>query len=280
MKLPAVPAAPPLRIVLVDDETPARTRLHRLLSTMAQVQVIGEAATGMDAVRLLTVLHDAGTPPDLVLLDIQMPGLNGFGVVEAVGVDRMPPVVFQTAYDEHALRAFDVRAIDYLLKPVLPARLREAIARARGRARPMDASEQVVLRARNDHLAGLVEEQNCAQRRVLVHGPGGAALLALDDIWLARAERNYVTLHTTRGVYRVRMTMSTLAERLDDTVFLRVNRSDIVRIDAVRAMEPRTHGEYRVVLPDGSATIWSRRYRALQRDRFRFDTPDQPPTPA
>lgn len=272
------PALRALRVVLVDDETPARTRLHRLLSAMEHVHVIGEAATGTEAVRLLTMLEDAGTPPDLVLLDIQMPGLDGFGVVEAIGMDRMPPVVFQTAYDEHALRAFDVRAIDYLLKPVSPARLGEAIARVRTRVASTRADERTDARTRGEQLAGLVDERNRAQRRVLVHGEHGAALLPIDDIWLARAERNYVTLHATRGVFRVRMTMGALAERLDDDAFLRVNRSDIVRMDAVQSMEPRTHGEYRLLLPDGSATIWSRRYRATQRDRFRFDTPGQTST--
>lgn len=268
--------ASPLRIVLVDDETPARTRLQRLLSAMHDVRVIAEATTGAEAVRLLNALEEAGTPPDLVLLDIQMPGLDGFGVVEAVGVDRMPPVVFQTAYDEHAVRAFDVRALDYLLKPISPARLGEALTRVRERAAARGQRRASSL-TRNTQLAGLVDDHNRAQRRVLVHGPNGAALLPLDDIWLARAERNYVALHSTRGVFRVRMTMGALAERLDNEAFLRVNRSDIVRMDAVQSMERRTHGEYRLLLPDGSATIWSRRFRGTQRHRFRFETAHDTP---
>lgn len=262
-----------LRVVIVDDEAPARRRLHRMLAAVAHVQIVGEASTGLEAVRLLQALDDAGTRPDLVLLDIQMPGLDGFGVVEAMGVHRMPPVAFQTAHDEHALQAFEVRAIDYLLKPVSAARLDEALDRARTRVTRSAAESRDESVTRAEQLSGLVDAQNRANRRVLVHGAQGAALLSIDDIWMARAERNYVVLHSTRGVFRVRMTLGALAERLDGDAFLRVNRSDLVRMDAVTSMEPRTHGEYRLSLPDGSATIWSRRFRATQRDRFRFDAP-------
>ncbi|GJG86199.1 DNA-binding response regulator [Gemmatimonadetes bacterium T265] len=251
--LPDAPA--PLRVLVADDEAPARRKLRRLLDEVPGVEVAGEAASGEEAVTQIAALA-----PDLVLLDVQMPVLDGFGVVAAVGVDEMPPVVFVTAYDEHALRAFEVRALDYLLKPVAGARLRDAVERAR-RAHALGTA---VGRGRRDALAAVAADRPL--RRLLVHdarGPAhGARLLAVDAIELARAERNYVALHTAQGAFRVRGTIGTLAARLDPATFLRVNRSDVVRLDAVRELQPWSHGDYRVVLRDGTALLWSRRYRA------------------
>src|SRR5207249_3015371 len=155
-----------------------------------------EAATGDEAVERIAALA-----PDLVLLDIQMPVLDGFEVVATVGVDRMPAVVFVTAFDEHALRAFEVRALDYLLKPVAPARLREAIDRTRARLTlGPDAAADDEARRR----AGLTSfVAGRYLRRILVHDDRGAHLLPVDTITLARAERNYVVLHTARGMFRV-----------------------------------------------------------------------------
>lgn len=245
-----------LRVLIADDEAPARRKLARLLETMADVQVIGEAASGEEAVERIDALA-----PDLVLLDIQMPVLDGFDVIATVGVEAMPAVVFVTAYDEYALRAFDVRALDYVLKPVAPDRLRDAIDRAReqcARART-DAGGGVVARRQAD-LSTLVTGRHL--RRVLVHDARGAQLLPVEAIELARAERNYVVLHTARGTFRIRGTIAALAERLDPAAFLRVNRSDIVKLDGIRELQPWSHGDYRVVLRDGTALLWSRRYRA------------------
>jgi two-component system LytT family response regulator len=243
-----------LRVLVVDDEAPARRKLRRLLDAMADVAVVGEAASGDEAVERIAALA-----PDLVLLDVQMPVLDGFEVVATVGVDQMPPTVFVTAYDEHALKAFEVRALDYLLKPVAPARLRDAIDRARARlsaGAPNDAERA----RRREGLTSLVGGVHL--RRVLVHDDRGAQLLPVEAITLARAERNYVALHTPRGTFRVRGTIGALAERLDPAAFLRVNRSDVVRLDAIRELQPWSHGDYRIVLGDGTALLWSRRYRA------------------
>jgi two-component system LytT family response regulator len=234
-----------LRVLVADDEAPARRKLRRLLDAIGGIEIVGEAAAGDEAVERIATLA-----PDLVLLDVQMPVLDGFEVVAAVGVDRMPATVFVTAYDEHALRAFEVRALDYLLKPVSPERLRDAMERVRARTAPPDRTA----------LAALVAGRHL--RRILVHDDRGAHLLPVDAITLARAERNYVVLHTSRGAFRVRGTIGALAERLDPSAFLRVNRSDIVRLDAIRELQPWSHGDYRIVLGDGSALLWSRRYRA------------------
>jgi two-component system, LytTR family, response regulator len=243
-----------LRVLVADDEAPARRALCRMLGAVDGVEVVGEAAAGDEAVERVAALS-----PDLVLLDVQMPVLDGFEVVAAVGVDRMPPTVFVTAYDEHALRAFEVRAVDYLLKPVAPERLREAIARVRSR---------VPNAAPDPGLAALVAGRRL--RRILVHDDRGAHLLPVEAIALARAERNYVVLHTARGAFRVRGTIGALAERLDPATFLRVNRSDVVRLDAIRELQPWSHGDYRIVLGDGTALLWSRRYRARVGDAFEF----------
>jgi two-component system LytT family response regulator len=238
----------PLRVLVVDDEAPARRKLLRLLAELPDVAVAGEAESGPEAVDRIRALG-----PDLVLLDVQMPGLDGFGVVATVGVEAMPAVVFVTAHDEHALRAFEVRALDYLLKPVTADRLREAVARVQAR-----------LSAARD----AATPSSPALRHLLVHDARGAQLLPVDDIELARAERNYVTLHTARGTFRVRGTIGGLAGRLDAARFLRVNRSDVVRLDAIAELQPWSHGDYRIVLRGGAALLWSRRFRAEQAGAF------------
>lgn len=252
-----------LRVLVADDEAPARRRLLRLLTAVPELEVVGEAADGAQAVERIAALQ-----PDLVLLDIQMPIMDGFDVVATIGVDEMPAVVFVTAYDEHALRAFDARAIDYLVKPVAPARLREAVNRVISRApvrRPpgFDASVAVSQRSK---LASLVARRPL--RRLMVKDDRGARLLPVDMIELARAERNYITLHTSVGTFRIRGTVSGLSERLDPAAFLRVNRSDIVRLDAIQELQPWSHGDYRVVLRNGTALLWSRRFRAQSTGAF------------
>jgi two-component system LytT family response regulator len=229
-----------VRVLIVDDEEPARRKIRRLLSGETDVEIVGEAATGteaIDAIRRLT--------PDLVFLDVQIPPPNGFGIIDALGRDNAPDVIFVTAFDEHALRAFEVRALDYLLKPVTPARLREALDRARERF------EQSAAPARAKPLA-----------RILVRDDTKAFLLALDRVDRIEADGNYVRLHSNGRSFTVRMAIGALAGRLDADQFLRISRSAIVRLDAIKELHPWFHGDYHVVMTDGARLTWTRRYRA------------------
>ncbi|MBI3791386.1 MAG: response regulator transcription factor [Gemmatimonadetes bacterium] len=246
-------------MLVVDDEAPARRRLGARLAREEGVEVVGEAADGPAAVAQVTALA-----PDLVLLDIRMPGMDGFEVIEELGA-AMPPVVFVTAFDAHAMRAFQVHALDYLLKPVEPARLHDALARARVLRDGAAAARRVRHEAAR---AAAIEEARPLHRLLAIGADGAAALVPVDDLVLARAQRNYVALHTARGRWRLRGTIAALEARLDPARFLRVNRSDIVRLDAIASLEPWAHGDYRVALPGGLALLWSRRFRARDAARF------------
>jgi two-component system LytT family response regulator len=249
-----------MRILLVDDEAPARAKMRRALEPLADLTIVGEAASGAQAVARIRELV-----PDLVLLDVQMPAMTGFDVLAEIGVDAMPLVVFVTAFDDHAVHAFEVRALDYILKPYTAERLRTAVMRAAERLR---RDERPPLR---DRLQALLDEAHSAPRhlaRLLVQDDRQATLLAVEEIVRAEAARNDVRLHTSRGTFRLRGRISELAERLDPARFLRINRSEIVRLDAIRALHPWSHGDVRVEMSDGTMLTWSRRFRAQSRHDF------------
>ena len=239
--------------LIVDDEPLARERLRVLLGADPEVEVAGECADGFEAEEAIRSLA-----PDLVFLDVQMPERDGFGVVEAVGVDRFPVVVFVTAYDQHALRAFEVHALDYLLKPFDEERFARTLARAKAQVRSVadgDVQRRVLslveeLRARPAHL-----------ERVMVKTGGHLAFVRTDEIDWIKAEGNYVRLHAGGAAYMLRETISNLEAQLDPERFLRIPRSTIVNLDRVAEIHPLFHGEYRVVLRDGTKLTLSRGYR-------------------
>jgi two-component system LytT family response regulator len=249
-----------MRALIVDDEAPARAKLRRLLAAESDVAIIGEAADGREAVELIASLQ-----PEVVLLDVQMPRLDGFGVIDAVGVEAMPYVVFVTAYDEHALRAFEVQALDYLLKPYAPERFQAVVARVRRELARGQASADA-----GSRLEALLQATNPQRflQRILVQREGRAVLVPVQQIDRLEADRNDIRLHTRGGVHVVRGTLAELAERLDPAVFLRINRSTIVRLDAIKELQPWFHGDCRVLLHDGTELMWSRRYRAKGRGAF------------
>ena len=249
-----------IRAAIVDDEPPARRKVRDLLAREADVEVVGEAASGPEAVELIRSVR-----PDLVLLDIQMPGLDGFGVIEAVGVESMPLIVFVTAYDEHALRAFEVHAFDYLLKPFAPRRFQGALERARQRL----AQTAAPAAARLGELLAEVRAAPRFLKHLLVeHGDGREILLPVERIDVLRAQRNDVQLITRDGTYRRRAVLKDLLDRLDPDQFLQINRSEAVRLAGVKELQDWFHGDHRVVMYDGTVLSWSRRFRAQGQGRF------------
>ena len=210
--------AQPLRVLIVDDEAPARRKLGRFLSRDNRIDVVGEAEDGESAVEQIQKLS-----PDLVLLDIQMPRLNGFEVLEAIGEDR-PQIIFTTAFDQYAIAAFEVRALDYLLKPFDHDRLGEALNRAIEERRAGDSAAQKI-----DDLLRELRRQHPVLRRIPIRTPGRIIFIDTDEIDWIESEEKYVRLHTMKRSYLHRMTLTHLEERLDPAVFVRVHRRRIVK---------------------------------------------------
>lgn len=249
-----------LSVLIVDDERPARQKLRRFLAADPDVSAIFEAADGVGALDLIRA-----EAPDVVWLDVQMPGVDGFGVVEALHAEERPHVVFVTAYDQHAVRAFDAHAVDYVLKPFDAERLTRALGRVKERV--AHRNDQEARRRLERALAALEQERPQVLERVLVESTGGAALVSLRQVERIEAAKNYVTLHGDGVRYRLRTTIDRLEARLDPRAFVRVHRSMIVRADRVSELRPWSHGDYVVVLQSGARVRLSRRYRD-RLDRF------------
>jgi len=257
--------------VVVDDEPLARQRLARLLERESDVVVIAQCSDGASAIDEI-----AKSKPDVVFVDIRMPGLNGFETLERLG-EATPWVVFVTAYAEYAVRAFEVRALDYLLKPVDPDRLARTIARIRDQSRDVSSVEE------RRQLAGLIaevlQEQNSAHtnsarehrrypERLLLKDGAEASFLQTDKIRWIEAAGNYVKIHTATGLHLVRRTISELERTLDPEQFIRIHRSTIVNLRSVDRLSPAFAGAYFVHLNDGEELVLSRGYRAKLFDRI------------
>ena len=234
-----------IRVLIADDEPPARRKVRRFLEHDPEIGEIREASSGEQA---LAAFRDFA--PDLVFLDVQMPGMDGFTALDAAPEPRDFHVVFLTAHEQHALRAFQVEALDYLLKPVDPERFERALARAK---------EQVALR--REHKAAPQPPQRFS-KRVLVQKAGREIFLPIDRLDWAESDRNYVQLHAGTETYTIRGTLENLARQLDPEQFVRINRSELVNLDRIKEMQPWFHGERRIVLKNGSELIWTRRFRA------------------
>jgi len=244
-----------IRVLIADDEAPARRKIRELLTREADVEIVGEASDGVEAVQLIRA-----AAPSLVFLDIQMPRLDGFGVIDEIGLEVMPLVVFITAYDEHALRAFDVHAIDYLLKPFAPSRFQRVLERARAQLAQSATGD---LANRIDRLLSTLSPPPRYLRQFLVEqGAERHVLLQLESVDFIRSERNYVRFVTANGEYIRRSTLNAIEKRLDPEKFLRINRSEIVRLDAVKEFQPWFHGDYRITMKSRATLTWSRRFRA------------------
>jgi two-component system LytT family response regulator len=244
-----------LAVLIVDDETHARERLRRLLDSDPEIEIVGECASGNEAVAAVAKLK-----PDLMLLDIQMPELDGFGVIEAIPRDELPMVVFVTAHDEHALHAFDVHAVDYVLKPVEAPRLQEAIGRARQRRSP-----DVISRPQSPNGEGepvSADEDVKYFGRILVRQDGQIYPIHAREIHYVESFGNYVKLHTSSKQFTVRETMLRMEQRLDPEQFARIHRSVIVNLDAVSEMQPWFAGDFVVILKSGVRLKVSRSFKA------------------
>ncbi len=235
----------PLRVLIVDDEPPARERLRRMLAEIESLQIVGEAADGAQALEMIAALA-----PDLVLLDIQMPGLDGFGVIEAL--EDPPAVVFVTAYDAHAIRAFEVNATDYLLKPFSRDRLRGAIERAREeRARERSAGAGERFAARFAPLLEHMASQGQYLGRLAVRDRHNIRVLDVDTVDWIGVEEEQVLVHVGDKAYPIRRTMAELESRLDPRRFFRAHRSAIVNLDRVKEIVPWFQGSHKLRLTTG-----------------------------
>jgi two-component system LytT family response regulator len=242
-----------LRALIVDDEILARKALSRLLKNEPGVNVIGQCGDGESAVDAIR-----RTQPDLVFLDVQMPEMDGFRVVEAIGVEHMPVTIFVTAFDRYALEAFDANAVDYLLKPFAADRLSRALARARERCLGRQDKEAA---QRLFSLLDRTRSQSDYAQRLTVSTRGRIIFVPVADIDWIEAEDNYARLHVSRRVYDVRETLQALMEKLDPRNFIRIHRSTIVNLHRIREVQPWFQGSHIVMLHSGEELRMSRYQR-------------------
>ena len=245
-----------IRALVVDDEPVARSHLRALLEDRGDVQVIGECGDGLTAVERIRSLG-----PDLVLLDVQMPELDGLGVVRAVGPDRMPPVVFVTAHDQHAVDAFEVHALDYVLKPVHRARFNGAIDRV------VEIIKSGTASSRSRPLAEVLDRLAApGSERIAVKSGDRVLYLRVSDIDWVEASDDLVKLHVGKTVHDHRATMAQIEQRLPASRFMRIHRSTIVNVERIREFQPWFQGDWILVLADGTRLQSGKSYRKRIRD--------------
>jgi len=245
-----------IRALIVDDEPLARQRVRLLLGEEADVEVIGECGDGFEAVDQIQA-----TRPDLVFLDVQMPEMDGFEILRRVPQEPLPVVIFTTAYDQHAVRAFEVNALDYLLKPFKPSRFKEAVQRARD----LIVNKHAGVAARG-LLALLGQPPVPAGQltRLAVKTPGKVTFVDLDQLQAIEAAGKYAVVHVGKENHILRETMSSLESHLPPERFLRISRSVIVNIDQIQELQPMFKGENLVVLKNGTRYPTTRRIREIQ----------------
>ena len=242
-----------IRTLIVDDEPLARERLSKLLEQEEDIAVVGQAASGLEALKAIQELA-----PALVFLDVQMPELDGFGVLARLTTEPKPAVIFVTAHDQFALRAFEVHAVDYLLKPFDRERFHIALRRALNHIRSQTSGE--LGQRLSDLLSDLRPEPKAAARLAVKSG-GKVLFLKIEEIDWIEAADNYVNLHTGSESHLHRETLTSLESQLPSEKFLRISRSTIVQVDRIKELHPLFHGEYTVVLRNGARLTLSRSYR-------------------
>jgi two-component system LytT family response regulator len=248
-----------IRVLVVDDEPLARRGIRQLLEKEKDFEITGEAVNGREAVSVIHKLK-----PDLVFLDIQMPLLDGFSFVEKVGAGFLPEIVFVTAYDEHAIRAFEINALDYLLKPIDPERFVKTLNRVRARLKSAQTKEidqrlSTVLKSLES--AKSKSEQPTYLERIAVKKAEHITFVDVNEIDWISSEGNYVQLHAKSKTHLLRETMDGIERKLNPQKFVRLRRSTIVRIQQIKELHPLFNGEFAVILKDGTELSSSRRYR-------------------
>ncbi|MGH9753130.1 MAG: LytR/AlgR family response regulator transcription factor [Blastocatellia bacterium] len=240
-----------IRALIVDDEPLARSMTRRMLDGHSNIELVGESESGEEAVTAIRTLK-----PDLVFLDVQMPGLDGFAVIEALAPERLPQIIFITAYDQYAVRAFEVHALDYLLKPFDYERFEQALRRA---IRQIETEQSGKL---NERILSLLAERGPRYlERFIIKAEGRVFFLKADEIEWIEAEGNYVMLHASGKGHLFREAISSLENKLDPRKFQRIGRSAIVNLDSIRELQPWFRGDYRIILHDGTELKLSHRFR-------------------
>jgi two-component system LytT family response regulator len=246
----------PIRTILVDDEPLGRERIRTLLKELADFELLAECTDGREAIE---AVHEH--EPDLIFLDVQMPELDGFEVIESLAPElreSMPSVIFVTAFDQYALRAFEVHALDYLLKPFDGERFAEAIDRARAqiaRHREGDAKSTMM------EMIQQLRKDRGPLKRFVVKSAGRVVFLRVEEIDWIEAAGNYLKIHVGADTHLLRETMGSLEKRLDPDHFVRIHRSTMVSVDRIRELQPAFHGDFVVILRDGTQLAMSRGYR-------------------
>jgi two-component system LytT family response regulator len=241
-----------IRVLLSDDETLARERLRSLLQEEEGLEIVAECGDGKSAIATIEREH-----PDLVFLDIQMPEVDGFGVVQHLR-DAMPLTIFVTAYDRYAMKAFEVHALDYLLKPVGKERLTAAVERAR---RQLEHPPDGGFQRRVLELLGDMGARQQTPERIVVKSDGEIVCLKPNEIDWAESAGNYVCLHVGGATHILRETITALESRLGPRQFMRVHRSTLVNVDRIKTLKPSLYGDYSILLRDGTKLTLSRGFR-------------------
>lgn len=242
-----------MRMLVVDDEPLAREKIRDLVKHDPELEIAGECANGLEALAAIQEVR-----PDLLLLDVQMPEVGGFAVLEALKDEVMPLVIFVTAYDQYAVRAFEFHALDYLLKPFDRERFEAAIGRAKAHVRREQNGNL------DQRILALLEQLKAETKyieRLVVKAGGRVFFLETKEIDWIEAEGNYVNIHTPKKSFLLRETISNLEAQLDPKQFVRIHRSSIVRIDRIQELQTWSHGEYHVILHGGTELTLSRNYR-------------------
>jgi two-component system LytT family response regulator len=246
-----------IRVLIVDDEKPSRSRLSQCLARETDVEVVAVARDGLEAVNLIRTLR-----PNLLFLDVQMPSLDGFGVLREVGTETMPATIFVTAYDKYALRAFETHAIDYLLKPYSDERFEAAMQQAR-KTLTLCANEPSSLESgTGEHRPESTSPPSGCLERIALKSNGRIIFLNVGDIDWIEAAGVYIHLHTGNKTHLYRSSLVRILDRLDPAQFVRVHRSTVVNTARIRELQTRSHGDFTVVLQNGTELLMSRAYRS------------------